>query len=46
MLSYTRAILWQAGVNGETTPEAWAEAMIHLFLEELELASRPEPEAL
>jgi hypothetical protein len=34
--------LWQAKGNGEKTPEGWAAAMIYSFLEELELASRPE----
>ncbi len=38
----SRASLWQARVNGEKSPEAWAANMIYEFLTELELASRPE----
>jgi hypothetical protein len=40
--SASRAILWQARANGDKTPEGWAAARICAFLEELELASRPE----
>jgi hypothetical protein len=42
--SASRAVLWQARANGDKTPEGWAAARIYSFLEELELASRPEIE--
>jgi hypothetical protein len=40
--SATRAILYQASAGGPKTPEAWAATQIYSFLEQLELASRPE----
>lgn len=39
----SRAMLWQARVNGEKSPEVWAADRIYSFLEELELVSRLEP---
>jgi hypothetical protein len=41
--SSSRAILWQARASGDKTPTAWAAARVYEFLEDLELASRPEP---
>jgi hypothetical protein len=40
--SASRAILWQARANGDKTPEGWVAVRIYSFLEQLELASRPE----
>jgi hypothetical protein len=40
--SASRAILWQARADGDRTPQGWAAVRIYAFLEELELASRPE----
>jgi hypothetical protein len=40
--SASRSILWQARANGDKTPQGWAASRIYSFLEELELASRPE----
>ncbi len=40
--SSQRAILWEAGRNGEKTPEGWASIKLFEILEDLELASRPE----
>ena len=42
----SRVSWWQASARGEKAPEAWAAARIYSFLEKLELAVRPEPEAL
>ena len=40
--SASRAILWQARADGDKTPQGWAALRICAFLEELELASRPD----
>jgi hypothetical protein len=40
--SASRATLWQARASGEKTPQGWAAVRIYAFLEDLELASRPE----
>ena len=42
--SSTRAMLYQASANGPKSPEGWAAMQIYSFLEELELAERPDRE--
>jgi hypothetical protein len=42
--SAQRALLYQASVSGERSPEGWAATRIRAALEQLELAFRPETE--